>query len=75
MHLSAIFGAADAHLGVSAGGQTRAACSPLSPCLAGYLCQAVFPGALALAKVTVGLGAAGGRVLEITAFPAPRTTS
>lgn len=39
---------------------------PFSPCLAGFLSQAVFP--RTLAKVTAGLGAAGGQGLEIQRF-------
>lgn len=50
------------------GWSTRLRAVPVSPCLAGFLSQAIFPGTLALAKVTAGLGAAGGQGLEIQHF-------
>ena len=68
VHLSAIFGTAEARLGASVGGEAPLQAVPFSPRLAGFLCQAVLPGALAPAKVTAGLGAAGGRALEIQRF-------
>lgn len=49
--------------------QRQQASGPLPPwCLAGFLSEAAFPSALASAKVAAGLGAAGGRALEIERF-------
>lgn len=68
IHLPAVFGSAEARLGASLGGEAQLRVVPFSPSPAGFLCQTVFPGALAPAKVAAGLGAAGGRVLEIRRF-------
>lgn len=68
VRLSAVFGSAEARLGASVGGEAPLQAVPFSPCLAGFLCQAVFPSARAPAEVTAGLGAAGGPALEIQRF-------
>lgn len=68
VHPSAVSGTAEARHGAAVGGEAPLRVVPFSPCLGGFLCQAVFPRTCAPAKVTAGLGAAGGRALEIERF-------